>query len=340
MVYKLKTILIDSGTTNSRIRLVDGVHNKVLDQVKINIGVRNTAIEGDNTNLKKSLKNSIQEILNANNLSSTDISYIVASGMITSNLGVYEVPHITSPASFKDFASQSVVIKLEDFLNIPCIFVPGMKNITLDNTVNPLESINEFDIMRGEEVETIGLLKQVEVQGKGFMVLPGSHTKYVAINDQKKLAFCLSTLGGEILQAIQKETILSNSLGNGLIKTIDTEMLEKGYEAAKKYGLTRSFYHIRLLDLFTDLDENARANYFVGAVICDDIKALMQSNKYEEVDWVIVGGSNPLRKVFVHLLRYINNGWEIIEASDEQVESAMVHGTQEIASEYLTNSQL
>ncbi|WP_223634626.1 2-dehydro-3-deoxygalactonokinase [Planococcus sp. 4-30] len=335
----MKTILIDSGTTNSRLRLVNGNESKVIDQLKINVGVRNTAIDGHNEQLKKSLKQALEEILEKNSLTAKDISYLVASGMITSDLGVHEVPHITSPAGFGDFAQNSLVIELEEFLLIPCIFVPGMKNNTL-NFSNPLESINEFDVMRGEEVETIGLLKQIDVEGNGIMVLPGSHTKYVAVDGQKNLQACLSTLGGEILHAIQKETILSKSLSPELVETIDVEMLEKGYEASKKHGFTRSFYHIRLLQMFSELDDNQRANYFVGAVICDDIQALMQTTEHNQVDWVIVGGSDPLRKAFVHLLKYLGNGWRIIEASDQQVAASMVFGAQEVASIYLADNQL
>lgn len=335
----MKTILIDSGTTNSRLRLVDRGSSEILDQLKINIGVRNTAIDGHNEQLKSGLKDAIEKILERNSLASKDIRYMVASGMITSDLGVHEVPHITSPASFDDFARKSVVIKLEEFFSIPCIFVPGMKNNTEDIS-DSLAFINDYDVMRGEEVETIGLLKQIEVQGNGIMVLPGSHTKYVAVDNQKNLQSCLSTLGGEILHAIQKETILSKSLTTSLVEEIDIEMLEKGYEASKKYGFTRSFYHIRLLQMFSTLNENQRANYFVGAVIHDDIKALMQTTEHNEVDWIIVGGSDPLRKVFVHLLKYLGNGWRIIEANDQQVAASMVFGAQEVVSVYLTGNEL
>ncbi|MDS8877104.1 2-dehydro-3-deoxygalactonokinase, partial [Streptococcus pneumoniae] len=86
-----------------------------------------------------------------------------------------------------------------EFLDIPCIFVPGMKNRVSADTADVVDWINEYDVMRGEEVETIGLLKQFDIRGKGFMVLPGSHTKYVVVDEQQRLESCLSTLGGETL---------------------------------------------------------------------------------------------------------------------------------------------
>ncbi|MBO0958774.1 2-dehydro-3-deoxygalactonokinase [Neobacillus sp. MM2021_6] len=331
-VVNVKVILIDSGTTNSRLRLYDKTTSRVLDTEKIRVGVRDTAISGSNHNLKIELKQGLERLLAKHQLTPSDIAYIAASGMITSNLGLYEVPHIPSPAGLEEFAKCSKVTRLEEFLDIPCVFIPGMKNrIDPTDTKDLVACINEFDVMRGEEVESFGLLKQFDVTGKGMIVLPGSHTKFVAVDERRDLLYCLSTLGGETLSALQKETILSNSLGSGLIKSVDQRMLECGFEAAKQHGVTRSFYHIRLLDLFTDLDANQRANYYAGSVIYSDLQALSQSRDgMDEIEWMIVGGSDPLRKAFTHLLRYMNKNWAIMEAMDQQVEDSLVFGATEI----------
>src|SRR5690606_13755911 len=97
------------------------------------------------------------------------------------NLGLYEIPHITAPVTVDDFARSSKVVVMEEFFNIPCIFVPGMSNDVAD-TSNPLEAINQFDVMRGDEVESIGLMNQLDLHGKGILVLPGSHTKFVIVD--------------------------------------------------------------------------------------------------------------------------------------------------------------
>src|SRR5699024_6896132 len=96
---------IDSGTTNSRIYLVDYNNQNVIDVVKKNIGIKNTAINGSNSVLKEEISNGIMEIIKRNNCTSDDINYIVASGMITSNLGILEVPYIESPCKYKDFST-------------------------------------------------------------------------------------------------------------------------------------------------------------------------------------------------------------------------------------------
>ncbi|WP_102272511.1 2-dehydro-3-deoxygalactonokinase [Cytobacillus massiliigabonensis] len=329
----MKVILIDSGTTNSRLRLMDRESYTIIDSEKVRVGVRDTAIKGNNKNLIEQIRAGIGKLLTNNKLVPDDIEYIAASGMITSNLGVYEIPHITSPASLSDFAVHSKVIKLEAFYEIPCIFIPGMKNKVHVDGDDLLANINDFDVMRGEEVESFGLIRQFDVKGKGIMVLPGSHTKFVAVDEHQSLTHCLSTLGGETLMALQKETILSSSLDQTLVESIDEEMLKAGFNAAKQYGLTRSFYHVRLLHLFAHLNENQRANYFVGSIIYNDVQALFQSIEDKgEIKWFIVGGSNPLRKAFAYLLKYTNCKWEIIEANEQQVENSLIFGASDIIS--------
>lgn len=323
------TILIDSGTTNSRIRLIESDNNVIKDLEKVRIGVRNTAIEGTNEGLKNHLHKGIANLMERNNLQASDIEYIVASGMITSKLGILEVPHLVAPVTVNDFAQNSKVKILPEFFDIPCIFVPGMSNFAANATAT-IEQINQFDVMRGEEVESLGLLNQLDLSGKGILVLPGSHTKFVMVDQNRKLTSCLSTLAGETLMAIQKETILSDSISPELVKSVDENMLLKGFNAAETHGLTRSFYHIRLLELFADASDNQRANYYAGAVIHEDLKSLLR-HVSQDIEWVVVGGSDPLRSLFAVLLKHVSGKWNVIEASDSQVEYSLVLGAQEVA---------
>ncbi len=83
--------------------------------------------------------------------------------------------------------------------------------------------------------------------------------------------------------------------------------------------------------MFSQLSENERANYFVGAVISEDLKALCELNDLHEINWVIIGGSSPLRSAFAKLVKEINTRWRIFESSDEQMEKALVIGAQQIS---------
>ncbi|QTN00479.1 hypothetical protein ERJ70_14925 [Sediminibacillus dalangtanensis] len=54
--------------------------------------------------------------------------------------------------------------------------------------------------------------------------------------------------------------------------------------------------------------------------------------KKAQLDWVIVGGSDPLRKAFYQLLTAHFPDWQVIEATDEQVDRSPVLGAWEVAS--------
>ncbi|SEH41890.1 2-dehydro-3-deoxygalactonokinase [Halobacillus karajensis] len=330
-------ILIDSGTTNSRIRLVHEEEKEIVEVIKLPVGVRNTAIDGHNNQLKQELSKGVKQVLAEHSLTQREVKYIVASGMITSNLGLHEVPHIESPASLEDFIGAVQVVKAEEFLNIPCLYVPGMKNAVTDSLEEELSVINQYDVMRGEEVEAYGLLKQINTEGKGLMILPGSHTKYVLVGQNRELLRCRSTLGGEVLKAVRDQTIISDSLNEKLVEEVIPEYVMKGYQAARKVGVTRSLYHIRLLHLFSKLDENERANYYAGVILSYDMEALEQMLEEEEVSWIMVGGSDPLRSLFYHLLTHVSDSASIVLADDEQVERATVYGTLEVGQSYFVN---
>ncbi|SDK02305.1 2-dehydro-3-deoxygalactonokinase [Sediminibacillus albus] len=326
------TIFIDSGTTNSRIRLLNEQEMEIQKTVKISVGVKNTAIEGNNHKLKAKLAEGVEQVLNLQGVEPSQVKYIAASGMITSGLGLHEVPHVQAPVQIADFVSHAEVVKTADFLSIPVVYIPGMKNDVTEENCADETTVDSYDVMRGEEVETFGLLNQLEQTGRGLMVLPGSHTKYVDV-EEGTLRSCTSTLGGELIQAANQQTILSSSLSDQLIEQVDPAKLQAGYRAAEKNGLTRSLYHIRLFDLFSEWSRNERANYFVGAVLHEDLEALRRITKLgAEPDWVIVGGSNPLRQAFVQMLKTIFPDWKVYEATDKQVDKAPVLGAWEIGS--------
>ena len=84
---------IDCGSTNSRIYILDekGV---LLGKTFRSVGVRDTSIHGSNYHLKTNLECAFYEAVEAAGLDQRDISFVISAGMITSELGLLEVPHL------------------------------------------------------------------------------------------------------------------------------------------------------------------------------------------------------------------------------------------------------
>ena len=91
-------ITVDGGTTNTRVFLVED--GAVTDSVKISIGTR--ASIDDKTALPRGIKDAVNSILTGHSLSDTDITAIIASGMITSEHGLCPLDHIIAPAGIAE----------------------------------------------------------------------------------------------------------------------------------------------------------------------------------------------------------------------------------------------
>ena len=85
------TITIDTGTTNTRVFLFNE-NNEPVSSAKSEIGVRITAIDGNNDRLKAAIKGCLEDVLKQAGVTYENVKRVVASGMITSNVGLTEIP--------------------------------------------------------------------------------------------------------------------------------------------------------------------------------------------------------------------------------------------------------
>ena len=69
-------------------------------------------------------------------------------------------------------------------------------------TRNLLILLRTFDIMRGEETETYALIEQYGSDQNTIYILPGSHNKYVFIDETAQFSLQSTTLSGELLNSI------------------------------------------------------------------------------------------------------------------------------------------
>ena len=89
-------ITIDGGTTNTRISLIkDG---RAVETIKLSLGAR-SGID-NNDALKTAIADAIDTLLKKSN--GIEIEKILASGMITSEFGLYNLPHISVPSGIDE----------------------------------------------------------------------------------------------------------------------------------------------------------------------------------------------------------------------------------------------
>lgn len=269
----MNILTIDTGTTNTRVTLWrDDV---ALCQAARQVGVRDTAITGNRTTLQRGVQDTIEAALQKAGLGIGQVDLVLASGMITSNVGLCEVPHLPAPAGLRDLAAGMVQAGIPEVSAKPIWFVPGVRN-PVENL--GLHNIESMDMMRGEEVETMGLVARLSITEPAVIVLPGSHSKFVHLDAEQRITGCVTTLAGELLHVITHNTILADSLDSDFAGEVDPEMLLAGARSAGSIGLGRACFMVRTLGQFTIYERNARANFLLGAVLGADLLTLKNSS--------------------------------------------------------------
>lgn len=317
----MNIVTVDAGTTNTRSSIWQ--NGNLLAKVQVEVGVRDTAINGNNQALKQAVRDSISAALAQAGVAAADVTLVLASGMITSAMGLHELPHLIAPVGLAALAQGMQRVDMPDVFAQPIWMIPGVRNqveqVDLDNH-------EAMDMMRGEETEVIGLLERLDLQGRAMLIMPGSHTKLVSVDDKRQIVGCATTLAGELLQAITQHTLISQSLDHGFAEQLAPEMLLAGAAAAQQTGLARACFSVRTLGLFAKTGRDERANFLLGAVLSGDVLALKNSCAIHMLpDTPIVITGKPMLRQALALLIQASGffyGKRIVVSDEQQADLA------------------
>ena len=305
-------ITIDSGSTNTRCRLF--LQGKFVDEVRYKVGSRNTVKDGNTKCIEEVLKRGIHELLMRHNLEESDVEAVISSGTLASDVGIHTIPHVLAPAGVQESAQASELVKLEHITNIPILFIPGIKILPVKEEQDEERIIELLDSMSGEECETYGISAMMGLKGEYVITLPGSYNKALQVDEKGRIVSMRTGMCGEFIAAIAENTILRHSLPEPVIRELIPEKLIQGYDYCARHGVSPSIIKARMVRFLCEWSADEAANFYVGAILYDDIKSVAEictNNKP-----VIVGGSNPLRGIFMILLA--REGVEnLVEIDDE-----------------------
>jgi 2-dehydro-3-deoxygalactonokinase len=256
-------LAVDSGTTSTRVWALDG--GRVTARASGRAGARDVARTGDREALLDRVRTLAGEALAEAGGGWESVRAVVAFGMITSELGLEELPHLEAPV---DTATLATAMRERRYPGItaPVFLVPGVRS----GGDGELETV---DLMRGEETEVAGLLALRQPEPPLIFVSTGSHTKFVAIDDTGWIQWTLTTLSGELVWALHKETILADLIDpEGGIG--DPEALRLGAHAVAVGGLSRALFATRLLSRLHDRTDAECSDFVHGAVAASDLASL------------------------------------------------------------------
>jgi 2-dehydro-3-deoxygalactonokinase len=348
-------IAVDGGTTNTRARLVH--HGRVVATARRAVGVRDavvtegrgvegrgakgTTVQHDDLRqgLRTAVAGAIAEVSRAvadpetrqTRLVRPDL--IAAAGMLTSEMGLVTVPHLSVPAGLDDLAAGVVFLSIPEIAEVPIAFVPGLKTPAREGPDGWMWA----DVMRGEECETLGALYWLGRLGSlrvgetaHVFLWPGSHTKLVEVDRLGRITRSHTSLAGELLAAVARQTLIAASLPPELPDQLDFEAAEAGARAALGHGLGRAAFLVRIAAFAGTLKPEERAGFWIGAVVMDDVRQMSAHPILGDAHPVWVGGREPLRALYARWLARFHSG-AVTPLDDELAESASALGALEIS---------
>lgn len=292
----MNIVYYDSGTTNTRAYLFQ---NDVLTQHSfLFIGSKDCAIEGNNLRMLTMMKEAMEQLAARANLHIDEIDEIWMSGMVSSPTGILEISHLSTPVSV-DYLRSHVVQHQEDIVFHRMLhIIPGVKTLPEEGEITS-ENFTVVNMMRGEETEIFGLLKEFpQLHTNSILIMTGSHTQ-IAFLHNGAITNILSTITGELYKAITENTILSTSLTAQCPAALDAEFICKGYDSLQRYGFNRALYTVRTMELFLPTGVDKRLSYFEGILNAGvvDIAASAVCTEENQPPYVAVYGSED--SVFV-----------------------------------------
>ncbi|MFN0121824.1 MAG: bifunctional 4-hydroxy-2-oxoglutarate aldolase/2-dehydro-3-deoxy-phosphogluconate aldolase [Blastocatellia bacterium] len=321
-------ICIDTGTTNTRLWLTRG--GQALERAGAGVGVRDTAREGSPAKLRQTIKTLIDE-LRARRPELTP-ACVVAAGMITSPLGLAEVPHVTAPVSARDLAARVKRLQFPDVTELPVLLVPGVR--TAPNKQGPprdgiIPDIGALDVMRGEETLVVGLQVLGKIRMPGVVLNLGSHWKAISLDLEGRIAGSVTSLSGEMIHATQTQTILASAVPQARPDFIDLFWCEAGLREQKAAGLARALFCVRLLELECAGNAEERLSWLIGAYIGADMTALLRRGILTYGVTVYLTGAPALTGAWEHILTLA--GLKAVVIGEADIERGLLVGLHEIA---------
>lgn len=309
--------VVDSGTTTTRVRIWrDGTQVWSGSRAA---GARDTAVDGNNAKLRAALRELLAEATNSAGCAPTTI---VCSGMITSNMGLWDVPHLVAPVGPDDIARGIVQRSFPELSQVPFSFIPGVK--TLPDSLS-LANLAQADVLRGEEAEIVGLRTWMRLSENAVFLHLGSHHKAIDVDADGRILASRTAITGELLAAVRSHTILKSSVEELEGLELDMHAAMAGAEAARQHGVGRASFLVRVGEQIAGFDKATMTSYLVGVLAQIDLP-LLEGSAWgtSRIAPVVLYGGGHFHQVLVALIE--EAGRDVRTVEPETADAAAARG--------------
>jgi len=182
---------------------------------------------------------------------------VVAGGMVGSAQGWIEAPYAPVPADVRTLAAHGV--RVPSGLGPDILIAPGVIFDAPDRSP---------DVMRGEEIQIAGALAaEPSLAERTCFVLPGTHSKWVLVEEQRIVSFA-THMTGELYAVLREHSILGRLMSTEPVDPdASARAFGQGLHAARESSpgdLPHQLFATRALGLTKRLPNNALADYLSG----------------------------------------------------------------------------
>lgn len=311
----------DWGTTNLRLSLVKVPTQNVRFQISEALGVK-TVFEDwqasdriNRTHFYQSvLKQLIDRMASQIGIDLSGVTIAIA-GMASSSLGIEELPYASLPIVL---ASPNLVLKkIEATPNFPhpLLLISGVKKWG--------------DVMRGEEIQAIGWFSQNPSISKGTLIMPGTHSKHMIIEDGQVIDF-KTFMTGELYQLLSQQSILQNSV-TGTTNDWNQEnqtTFRMGVEASQSEPISHALFSIRAKQLNHQFSKTHGVYFLSGLLIGNELSTLREDNP-------IICGDQKFQLPYSIALRTLYPGIQVKGINPSQVNDFATFGMLKVLNDQL-----
>lgn len=188
---------------------------------------------------------------------------VLLAGGVGSNIGWRTTPYLECPFAVRDLADHCTTFSTR---GRDIVIVPGIECIN---------SFGETDTMRGEELQILGWLgaETSRQSGVRLICLPGTHTKWVLVEDGRILTL-QTAITGELYAMMRDHSILlANNDESGTGASAVGDAFVAGVAACREAhgALSHALFSARSRLMKQRLNAEAAASYLSGLLIAADV---------------------------------------------------------------------
>jgi 2-dehydro-3-deoxygalactonokinase len=195
---------------------------------------------------------------------------VLLAGMAGSRNGIVEVPYASVPIHRDAWARAAWSARVSD---IQLTIAAGLKYVTA-----PSDEIMSGEVMRGEETQVFGAMQLQPrlTEGSHVLVLPGTHSKWVDIQNGCITRFS-TAMTGEIFALLRSQsTLLSAGASGSDAPVFDEDGFDRGVRRAADVGsgLLVELFQTRTVQLLEQRSRDWAQSYLSGLLIGSEIATL------------------------------------------------------------------